>query len=114
MTSPSFKKLQKQWYKKLKDEGFKDIENVGYYMTSAINLRAVATKDREAIQEYYSNATSVLYETQFDTEKEKKIWELHCEGLSLRKVAAKYGISKSGAQSIIAKIQKKYRLRVFK
>lgn len=114
MTSPSFRKLQKQWYKKLKEEGFKDIETVGFYMRSAINLRAVATKDREAIQEYYSNATSVLYETEFDNEKDKKIWELHCEGLSVRKVASKYGVSKTTAQTIINKIQRKYKLRVFK
>lgn len=37
---------------------------------------------------YYDRARDLLHHFEFESDIHKKIWELHCEGLSKRKIAA--------------------------
>jgi uncharacterized protein YdaT len=103
----TFKKLQAEWYKKLKDEGFKDIEDTNseneflkdwhssYFQTRHTPL------DFEANAEYYRRATALLNGYEFASELERSVWALHSDGVSLRKIAAKLEIKVWLAHNIV-------------
>ncbi len=101
-------KLQKEWYKKLKDNGFNDLEyfdEVGQpkewlkgtskYQSpvseSHIEFLENAYEDNELIYsntlDYYLAVSHSVDSIPFDNEVHKQIWELHGEGLSLREIA---------------------------
>jgi len=88
----SFAQLQKKWYKKLKDEGFDDIEH------SSGELRGrrsgvdsdYSIRDpikRAAIEEYYYLAYHFLNDNNFETEIDRIIWTYHTEGISIRNIS---------------------------
>jgi hypothetical protein len=85
-----FKELQKHWYTKLRDEGFEDIEDdQGRPKEWDFNFfrnRFDPIKYQATLQ-YYAWARFVLTTFKFRNELERMIWELHCEGLSERKIA---------------------------
>lgn len=85
-----YEKLRNIWYKKLKDDGFNDIEHrddslkrwtedlVSYY--DNIDLwRAKET--------YYQLSDKFLSEHEFKNNLEKTIWEYHANGISVREIA---------------------------
>lgn len=86
-----FKKLQAEWDKKLKDDGFEDAENRDGTLkiwhdlhfrkpSHDTNQRA----DFEATSEYYRLTSQFLHSHQFSSLSERHIWELHCEGKSVK------------------------------
>lgn len=96
------KKLQAQWYKRLAKEGFEDIEqdednlkrwDSMYFISRHTNFKgrgAGGAKDAkfsaiqfESRQEYYQLAGAFLHEHEFETDKERLIWELHASGENL-------------------------------
>lgn len=91
--NPEFRKLQRDWYKKLKEDGFEDIEDTNskeeflkeWHSSSFQLSHDPATF--EAKQEYFYLATKFLSSYQFPTEVERIIWTLHAEGKSLREIA---------------------------
>ena len=86
----NFKELQKQWYKKLKDEGFQDIEASNAEMFPRPGRSHVSDDSPDkilAIMEYYSMARSFLIDHEFKSEKHKTIWEYHSEGMSVREIS---------------------------
>lgn len=79
-----FKKLNRQWRKKLKASGFKDIElsddelvRYSFHLTEAY---------RSGTFDYYLKCAEFLLTHKFKTQFEKKIWELHTDGLSIRRI----------------------------
>lgn len=78
------KEQQDIWYKKLKDEGFEDIEQDEQ---SLIRWDSHYFRTRypdntfRAKEEYYRLAGSFLHSHDFKSEKEKQVWELHAKGL---------------------------------
>lgn len=93
MDKASFKELQAEWYQKLADAGFEDIEDVrrsdaplkswhDYRFRQAADVRVETTRA------YYERAQVLLHEGRFPTATHRRIWELHCTGLSNRKIAA--------------------------
>lgn len=81
-------KLKKIWYKKLKDEGFEDIEpheNTLKRWTSYFNSPR-ALELAESRQEYYYMANQFLNEYKFETALEKTIWEYHSNAISYRNI----------------------------
>lgn len=79
--------LQSKWYKKLAKEGFDDAENFSYkdrplHAWHRNILNTVTTIEVELVIEKYDRAQDLLHRFDFKTEIHKKIWELHCEGLS--------------------------------
>lgn len=89
-SNPSdFKKLKAKWYKKLKKEGFTDIEdeygNLNTY-SSHFSEKVVVQrfKDREP---YYYMATNFLNDYKFANRIEKIVWEYHTEGIGIRDIA---------------------------
>lgn len=99
--SQTLKEQQQIWYKKLKDEGFEDIEQDETHLkvwTSSSFYRRVKTdgsyidddKNRlfwDTKAEYYRRAGQFLYEYSFECEYDRKVWELHSEGLSCQEIS---------------------------
>jgi hypothetical protein len=107
------KKLQKEWYAKLKKAGFDDIEYEDGSLRSAAP-RSPMQKDpliREAIQEYYYMANQFLHTHTFESKREQIIWEYHANGIGsadivkvLKKVRIK--LHESRVRAIIVKLRK--------
>lgn len=85
-----FKQLKDHWYEKLKESGFKDIEenedrliqwHAGYFYSRHSPLRF---RSRET---YYQIGSRFLQTHIFETDHQKRIWELHISGLSIRQIA---------------------------
>ena len=96
MSSPfktkEFLKLHRDWAKKLKKSGFEDIERKeGVLKTSSMeNVRNLYTVEQFNIkEEYYRLAGQFLHEYKFKTQVDKRIWELHSEGVSVRNIIKK-------------------------
>jgi DNA-binding CsgD family transcriptional regulator len=86
--------LKKQWYSILKESGFEDIESPNGMLKH--NRHAPRTDSGsklcqplvyEITTAYFSRASEYLHNGTFLSDVEKTIWELHCEGYSLRETA---------------------------
>jgi len=116
--------LKKDWYKKLAEEGFEDIEYFDRDMNPKEWLKGPgnvysdsgetpadkdALLDKTLTLDYYLAAASFLHTGKFDNDTEEFIWKAHSEGESLRKIAAKVGFS----HPKVLRMVDKYRLRFF-
>lgn len=91
-SAPAFKVLKQEWYAKLKESGFTDIED-----STRAQSPLKAWHDRrfknatdikvQTSRAYYDRATSLLHTGRFKDKTHRRIWELHCEGLSTRKIS---------------------------
>ncbi len=87
--SKEFKELNEKWRKKLKKSGFEDIENDKGQLRSSDSSEYVKNFDPIAAyakEEYFRRAGFFLYSHKFETSLERKIWELHVEGASIREI----------------------------
>lgn len=80
--------LEAEWDKKLADSGFQDIEqrkdgNLKFWSTIFVNRHTFSRLD--AKQAYYRAAGHFLHDHKF-TSYERKVWELHAEGISMRNI----------------------------
>lgn len=98
-STKKFKALRDEWYKKLEQEGFDDIESNYksekgsrehqllhvweslYFKQSAVAQRFYATET------YYTLCRQFSHEYPFQNSLDQKVWELHSEGSSLREIA---------------------------
>ena len=86
--------LQREWYKKLKGDGFTDIEYFDKDMEprdmmykEAIKFGLTAQDKFDSTEQYYLDAGQFLCNHIFDNSFDKQIWELHAAGESYRKIA---------------------------
>lgn len=86
-----FKALQDKWYKILAQKDFEDIEknehslklwHADYFADARRNDENVI----QAKQEYYRLAGQFLFEYKFKNPMEKRIWQLHSDGKSIREI----------------------------
>lgn len=120
-------KLKKEWYKKLKDRGFVDIEYFDNKMepkdlllgsskfrqeqtTQTVEQEEEANLLYEGTYEYYARARALLHNITFIKEKDKIVWEMFSEGESLRKIGKQVGFSHPKVMSIIEKYKKLYKM----
>lgn len=94
MQSPKdLKELQAFWYRKLKELGFEDIENVALSDRPLIQWHAHYFQQRHTSlgfsqqEEYYRLAAIWLHDHTFKTKTDKRIWELHAQGVGYRGIA---------------------------
>lgn len=94
--TPEFKALNSKWKNKLEKAGFKDIEqedeNLRVWTSSLFGLRPDWDKSKE---EYFRAAGKFLWDHEFETRTEYRIWELHSQGVSITKIVKalrRYGI----------------------
>lgn len=85
---------QKEWYKKLKDSGFNDIEYFDNDMEprdmmyrESIKFGLTNQNKFDSIEQYYIDARSFLLSHNFKSAFDRKVWEHHAEGDSYRKTA---------------------------
>lgn len=83
-----FKKLKKEWYGKLKDTGFRDIEDERQFLHRwSIWFQSTHTPEEyEDKQRYFIYCERFLLNHRFKNDIEKAIWSAHCEGKSLREI----------------------------
>ena len=89
--SIQFRKVQKDWYRRLAKEGFEDIEKDEMLKTWH-NVYFQIRHSPEAIEDsarYFNMASEFLnhYQLFFNSELERRIWSLHCEGHGCRTIA---------------------------
>ena len=85
-----FVKLQREWTKKLKESGFSDLEKKeGDKLPGQFYVgREIKRPERiSSSLEYYTQASKFLWDFQFKTENERKIWFYHSEGYTVRQIA---------------------------
>lgn len=86
-----FDKLQEEWYRKLRESGFNDIEsdefNLKIWSDRFIQQHADPVL-WQAKEEYYRLAERFLNEHKFESNLDKVIWEYHANALSARSIAA--------------------------
>lgn len=116
----AFLKLQAEWYLKIKQSGFEDIEDVKspnefikVWHSSYFQTR-YSPNEFEEKREYYDRARAFLEDQMqgleyilFGKQLERTIWELHSEGLSLREIAREVGVNKDKVQNIVKRVSGK-------
>lgn len=111
MKKPS-KELTAKWYKKLEKSGFVDIEDVNSdkeflkKWDSQYFKRRYTPETFYAKQAYYQNAQDVLAEYKFNNAVDKKLYEMHANGLSHADIAKKTGYSKSAVQKVLFRLRR--------
>ena len=118
MTTKEVTKLQKEWYKKLKDDGFQDLEYCDRSMSPYDLLRGGskfspihdtqtgkegAEVEFNATESYYMRARSFTHTGEFKTEIHKEVWRQFAEGLSIRAIGTNVGFSHSKVKRILDK-----------
>lgn len=113
--SKEFLELQTKWYKKLEDSGFSDIEqnddnpgkvggNLKKWSKSLLaNIEKTPFEDK---QRYFELAGHFLYDHEFADATEKRIWELHSQGYSLREIVRAIKKKKFGRDNIFKIVNK--------
>jgi hypothetical protein len=95
------KTLQKEWYKKIEAQGFTDIE----YPTGQVKKFQASIHKIEHTQKYFSIAQDFLNNFTFNSELDKQIWALHCEGWSYRQTAKILNIGTNKTQYRMTKLK---------
>lgn len=85
------KRLKKEWYQRLEDEGFKEIENVNHPNSPLLAWHSfiwqkTCPEQKSLIESYYFKARALLHTFEFESESHRLVWELHAEGLSRRQI----------------------------
>lgn len=122
----SLKQLIKDWDERLKAAGFNDIEdretdrlkswagNISFSekanKQSHFNYGYTSLTWKESQGEYYRIASQILHEAEFKNERQRTIWELHCEGLSGSEIAKKLKLTKRQVKYAIARMAKDFGL----
>lgn len=89
-----FKALQKDWYQRLKESGFEDIEDTDSPLELLKTWHSMYFQKRhtpesfELNQEYFNIATGYFNETEIEP-YELKIWTHYTNGLTVRAIAEK-------------------------
>lgn len=92
-SSPAFKKLQAKYYARLKDVGFRDIENkhgdlIDHQSVIDFGQRIGFRSELiDNIRDYFTWASSMVWHGRFENKRDRRIWALHAEGKSYREIA---------------------------
>ena len=110
MKKPS-KALIDKWYDKLEAAGFEDIEerhSPREMLKRKHNhdFKKIEPDMYEAKRFYFQEAADMLNWHKFRNARERKIWALHAEGLSVREVATKIKLAKSEVHRIILRLRR--------
>jgi hypothetical protein len=117
--SKEFKELKAKWDKKLEKSGLENIEqedgNLKNWSSRVFSSSrsGINVEDRieyyKSVEGYYRTAGQFLHEYKFKSNKEKLIWELHCEGLSVREIMIimrkrKFRVYSNGIYDVIRRL----------
>lgn len=109
-THRSFKKLQEKWYKRLKNDGFTDIEDTAHPERPLKEWHSLKAKSKryrriqdtgqeyqEMIEDFFNHISfgeACRYVTRhgnckFSSDHAREIWKMHIQGMTIRKIAKK-------------------------
>jgi hypothetical protein len=110
-TCKSCREIKARWDNQLESSGFVDIED-GEFFTDHRSAQDLAQRRDFQTQDvfaatcsYYAWARSKLSEGYFTSYRDQRIWELHSEGLSRRKISPIVGLEGSWITRKIHKIE---------
>lgn len=129
--SQNLKQLTKAWDQKLKESGFKDIEdrktgllkhhggdvNIPCFYKSlepqnlSVNRGYSTLAWKESQAEYYRLASQILHEAEFKTPRHRIIWQLHSEGTTQQEIAAILNITRRKVELCLKSMQIEFGLR---
>jgi hypothetical protein len=106
MNDAKIRALQAKWERILEKEGLGDIEKCGrlrvyhdHRLRSTVEGELIFHPDKNAAKEaYYQLAGEFLHEHTFESAQERKIWELHSQGMPVREIARKIRQPKNWSQ----------------
>lgn len=98
--SDEITELRQHWYEILKESGFVDIENTTHPNLPikdwhSQRFKKVNVERKNHIENYYKKACELLLTHTFQSELHKKIWQLHSEGKSIRKIEREISTSEN-------------------
>lgn len=96
--SADFKKLKHEWYRKLKDHGFKDIEDKRGNLF-VHNTRTISWKNQERIKNFYLKLDSYISNSTLP-ESHKQVLEMWSTGIYLVDIAKNVNKSLSYVKGI--------------
>jgi hypothetical protein len=108
MDKTELKKLQRKWYRILKNKGFDDIEENGNLkdFDSTYFVYKYNKVTFEAKEKYYRLARHMLVNYHFDNILEKRVWELHSHGMTYVEIACLMGVSYDKVERIVHEIRR--------
>ncbi len=90
---PQCMQLQNQYYKKIKqiDPTWEDIEDTSHphrplLCWHSLKWKHIHPQRKEQIENYYQKARGLLHSYPFRSDLQRKVWELHSDGLSKEKI----------------------------
>jgi DNA-directed RNA polymerase specialized sigma24 family protein len=92
-------KLVAAWYRKLREEGFRDIETLDGRLLGSDEQRQADAEaswmDRTAVERYYTLALRFLHTRRFSTlpRVRRRIWALHASGRSNMEIARELDVT---------------------
>lgn len=98
--TPEFKTLFQEWNERLRAEGHAEIEDFSLpepALKRSHNLKWRFEGAPEKVEHgtrYYDLASDLLHWFCFQLPQHRLIWEMHCEGLSVRKIALRINEAK--------------------
>lgn len=107
-----FKDLLKEWYDKLNQSGFSDIEEISqkgdpvlkkwdsFYFSARYPSTIFHAKST-----YYYVASHFLENHHFEDDLHKRVWRFHAEGISFRGIANLLDLNKDSVSSIVTNLK---------
>lgn len=114
----NYKALKDQWYRKLAEEGFEDIEDEngnlknhkGSFHSTGMGCRNGNLVFKQSLEDYYRLASHKLYDAKFPSKLHKDVWTLHVAGKSREVIAKELKVSVTAVRWRIAKLRKAFGL----
>lgn len=116
------KELLAKWNRKLAASGFEDCErpdgSLKTFTTSAFSKGYYTDPNRRNAKiEYYTLAQHFLHTYKFKNNKERVMWELHSEGISIRNISKEmkrrnFKTYKFQVETVLSKLRDEMRIHV--
>lgn len=97
--TPEFRKLQREWYAKLKADGFDDIERHNLHDDNPLMRRhkhevqiTVERGARMGREEYFRRAGHWSWDRTFPDRRAAHVWRLHAVGVPYREIAKRVAV----------------------
>lgn len=107
-----FKTLNAKWHRKLERSGFEDIEEFDSLeeerLKSHHNMKFFPVFNSGEFldrQRYYELAGQLVYSYPFKSEIDKRVWELHSQGVTERGIPKKVACSYAYARKVIKEVK---------
>jgi hypothetical protein len=94
--------LRREWYKRLKLEGFEDIEDSKYRLKNPDN-RTIGFQNRGLIMDHIDGVLEWLCSEPDIPKRDKVILSLYCEGSYIKQIAKSVNLSRWTVRKVIRK-----------